>query len=106
MQTAGPNVSKFPGKGSTVNYYNENRWYHVYLQLFTCATILSALFWWLTGSPTAVVITFAIQTFICFAAFLAETLVMGFTANAGGFFWMVITGYLVCEYFAPYAITN
>lgn len=80
--------------------YNKNRWYHVYLYLLTCTNILSALFWLLTGSSTAVVLTFGIGTVVFFAGFLAETAVMGFTANAGGFFWMVITGYLICRYFS------
>jgi hypothetical protein len=52
------------------------------------------------------VIAFGIGTAIFSAAFLAEMAVMGFTANAGGFFWMVVTGCLVCKYFPLPAITS
>lgn len=82
-----------------MSHYSEQRWYHVYLYFLTVATFISTVFWWLSGSAAAVVVTFGIATFIYFAAFLAEFCVMGFTATAGGFFWMVITSYMVCKYF-------
>jgi len=65
----------------------------------TATGIITLLMACMTEWNTITVIcTCGIAAVIFFAGFLAEFMIMGFTANAGGLFWATITCFLVTQY--------
>lgn len=79
--------------------YTEYRWYHIYLYLITCTSVLSSLYAWMTEWTTIpVIIAFGVMGILSAINFLTESAVMGLTAKAGGFFWTAVTCFLVAHY--------
>jgi hypothetical protein len=65
----------------------------------TVTSILTLIVAWMTEwTTTTVIMGFGIMMIFSAICFLAEFLVMGFTAKAGTFFWTAATCFLVAHY--------
>ena len=77
----------------------EYRWYYGYLYLITCTSILAVIVALITEWNTApFIMAYGIMLICSSICFLAESLIMGFTAKAGAFFWTAVTCWLVAHY--------